>query len=334
MYKHRIGLYKQLESKRNSKLLVYVTGDRQGLETQIHAEVLDFFVEHLDLLSLPNKISLFLYTRGGSTLASWSIANLIMQFCEEFEVIVPSKAHSGGTLICLGANRIVMTKQATLGPIDPSVNTPLNPQIPGAPPHAKAPVSVEAIRGFIDLAKNDLKIKRDNNLAIVLTNLAEKVHPLVLGEVYRAQSQIKMLARKLLAKQIKNEEKIQRIISFLSSESGSHDYTINRKEAKEELGLSIEKPDSEFYQLIKQIYDDIRNELELNVKFDPNSVLGTQPQVNYSLSRALVESAGGGSHKFISEGVLFRRSIQVQPGVTTQGIEDQRIFEGWRHENV
>ena len=52
---------------------------------------------------------------------------MIRLFCDEFEVIVPSKAHSTATLICLGADRVVMTKQATLGPIDPGINDPPNP---------------------------------------------------------------------------------------------------------------------------------------------------------------------------------------------------------------
>ena len=33
MYQDRLGLYRQLEDNRGSKLLVYVTGDRRGLET-------------------------------------------------------------------------------------------------------------------------------------------------------------------------------------------------------------------------------------------------------------------------------------------------------------
>ena len=46
-------------------------------------------------------------------------------FCEDFKVIVPVKCMSAGTLISLGASRIVMTKQATLDPIDTSVQHPL-----------------------------------------------------------------------------------------------------------------------------------------------------------------------------------------------------------------
>ena len=32
-------------------------------------------------------------------------------------------------MMSIGADKIVMTKQAVLGPIDPSVNSPLNPQV-------------------------------------------------------------------------------------------------------------------------------------------------------------------------------------------------------------
>lgn len=158
----------------------------------------------------------------------------------------------------LGANRIVMTKQATLGPIDPSVNTPLNPQIEGAPPTAKVPVSVEAIKGYIELVKEELGVKGDESLARILVTLSEKVHPLVLGEVYRSRSQIKMLAKRLLANQIKDIEKVDKIVNFLCSDSGSHDYTINRREAKNELGLVIDKPNDDLYMIIKKIYDDIQ----------------------------------------------------------------------------
>lgn len=138
MYETRKKIFKQLEAARESKLLLYVTGDRPGLETQVHPEVLDHFVPHLDRGNC-KRISLVIYTRGGSTLAAWSLVHLIRQFCDDFEVIVPSKAHSAGTLVSLGADKIVMTKQATLSPIDPSVNGPLNPPIPGAAPTARCP---------------------------------------------------------------------------------------------------------------------------------------------------------------------------------------------------
>ena len=334
MYKDRIKCFEELEKKRDSIIISYITGDRPMFETKIHSEVYDFFVDHLDKIGVVKKISLFLYTRGGDTLAAWSLVNLIKQFCSDFEIIVPSKAQSAGTLMCLGSNRIIMTKQATLGPIDPSITTPLNPSIPGGPPEAKYPVSVEAINGYLDLSKELLALDKNFNLNSVLLKLSENVHPLVLGHVFRSKTQIKMLAKKLLASHISEEEKVEKIINFLSSESGSHDYTIHRREAKNELGLNIEKPDDELYKIIKNLYDNISDELELNVRFDPNTYLGSQNNVNYSFKRGLVESISGGSHYFVSEGTLSKNAINLPGGISQVQIQDNRKFEGWRYEKI
>ena len=332
MLADRLDLYSKIEERRNSKLLVYFTGDRPGWETQIANDATDYFIEHLDQIGVVPKISLLLYTNGGSTLAGWNIVNLIRQFCDDFEIIVPSKARSTGTLMCLGANTIIMTKQATLGPIDPSVNTALNPEIPGAGPQARMPVSVEAIKGFLELAKHELHIKEDQSLSSIFNVLADQVHPLVLGEVYRAIGQIQMLAEKLLANQITDVDKVKKIISFLCSESGSHDYTINRREASQGLGLNIEKPDQELYNIIKATYDSIRDELELRSQFDPNTFIGVASEKDYLMQRVLIESIYGGTDAFVSEGKLSRIVVQQIPGVPPQqGISDQRIFEGWKH---
>lgn len=322
----KLDFYKQIEESRNSKLLVYFTGDRPGWEAQIANDVVDLFAEHLDLIGVVPKISLLMYTNGGNTLAGWNIVNLIRQFCDDFEILIPSNCRSAGTLMCLGANRIVMTKQATLGPIDPSVNTALNPEIPGAGQMTRMPVSVEAIKGFLELAKNELLIKDDKSLAMIFNVLAEKVHPLVLGEVYRAIGQIQMLAKKLLVNQVSDVDKVNKIISFLCSESGSHDYTINRREAAKELGLNIEKPSQDFYDIIKKVYDLLREELLIRTPFDPNSYIGSPNNRAYNFKRVLLESISGGTDAFVSEGILQR--IQQQGNI---GIQDQRLFEGWKH---
>lgn len=237
----RSGYLETIEQQRHSSALLFVTGDRPGMETQIGQDVVDLVVEHLDEIGPVPKISLVLHTKGGQTAAAWRIVNLLRSFADDLEVIVPNRAMSAGTLICLGANRIVMTKQANLGPIDPSIHSALNPQIPGGNPQAKAPVSVEAVQGYLDIAKEDLGIKDQQALANVLIDLSNKVHPLVLGEIFRQRSQIRSLAQKLLNTQVTDSSKLEQIIAFLCSESGSHDYAITRREAAE-MGLNIEKP--------------------------------------------------------------------------------------------
>lgn len=341
MFADRLENYKWIETNRNSKLLVYFTGDRPGMETQIAPDILEYFSEQLDKINKVNKITLFLYTRGGDTMAAYSLVNLIRQFCNEFEIIIPSKARSSGTIISLGADKIMMTKQATLGPIDPSLNSPLNPQNPQIPnnPQARIPVSVESIQGFFDLAKDELKLNDERNLKDVLLNLAEKVHPLVLGNVYRSRTQIQMVAKKLLQKQLGagETEKIDKIISFLCSDSGSHDYAIYRNEASNELGLSIEKPNDEQYEKIKSIFDDIRAELKLLEPFNPNIELGAQATANYSCRRVLLESIEGGTDVYVTEGALIKTNQVINqppplPPINRSAIENQMNFEGWKHE--
>ena len=334
MYKDRRSLYEKIEQSRKSKVITYVTGDRRGLEAQIHREVLDFFAQHFDKIGIVNKVTLILYTNGGDTIAAWSIANLIRQFSKRtFEVIVPRKAHSAGTLICLGANSIRMTKQATLSPIDPSISTPFNPKAEKVGSEIRYPVSVEDINGFVDLAKEELKINSEEHLANVLAVLANKVDPLVLGRAYRTRKQIRMLGEKLLGKHEDDQTKIKDIIDFLCSKSGSHDYTINRREARE-LGLKAPTISQKEYELYKTIYDDFAGELELVNPYDPEVILGAESSQNYEFKQAIIESIGGGSHSFVRKGVLSRQKIQIQQGVVRNAIHDQITYNGWSHEQA
>lgn len=342
MFNDRVDNYRWLESDRSSKILVYVTGDRSGMETQISSDALEYLSDHLDKIGKVKKISLILYTRGGDTMAAWSLVNLVRQYCKSFEVIIPSKARSSGTIICLGADSIIMTKQATLGPIDPSVNGSLNPQNPQEPnnPTARVPVSVESIQGFIELAKKEFNLTHESDLKEILLNLTDKVHPLVLGNVYRSRAQIQMVARKLLNKQLgeDNKEKIDEIITFLCSDSGSHDYAIYRNEAKDELGLNIQKPNDEQYSIIANIFEDIRADLKLLQPFNPNFEIGSSDKADYTCRRVLIESIDGGTDVLLTDGTLSKSTQNIPqppplPAVQRTVIENQMNFEGWRHED-
>lgn len=328
MYSDRLKLYEKIEKKQGSKILVYVTGDRrQGMETQIAADILDFLPMHLDKIGNQKKISLFLYSKGGQINAGWGIVNLLRQFCESLEVIIPAKAHSTATLIALGADTIIMTKQATLGPIDPTTNHALNPKVPGQKEGVSLPVSVEDVAGYFNLAKTELKIKSESELNTIFLKLSEQVHPVALGNIYRARTQIQMLASKVLSFHMDDKEKIGKIISFLCSESGSHDYTINRREAKNDLGLPIKKPDDELYALINEIYIDIRKELELDDIFIPRIFLGGGNSKQYDCTRALIESVNTGSLKFITRGNIRKMTVGGEEKVSVQP-----NFENWELE--
>ena len=191
----RWDLYKKIEEERESSVIAYITGDRPRLETGIGKDVIDIFTSHLDKIFPTRRITLILYTRGGDALAAWNIINLMRMFCDDIEVLVMTKAHSAGTLICLGANRVIMTKQATLSPIDPSVSHPLSPPIPNTT--SPFTISVESVRSYIEFAKSEIGSYGKEGLADTFIDLAGKVHPLVLGEVFRSENQMRYLAEEL-----------------------------------------------------------------------------------------------------------------------------------------
>jgi len=288
-------------------------------------DVYDLFVDQLEAIGKVKRISLYLYSRGGDTNIAWSLCNLIRSYCDEFIVIIPSRAHSAATLLSLGADKIYMTKQATLSPIDPSLNTHLNPV--DANSKEQMPISVESIKGFIQLAKEELGIIGSEESAEVLKVLAKEIHPLVLGDVYRARSHIRMLARKLLEIHFKgNTEAIEKITNFLCSDSWNHNYTINRKEAKESLGLKIDKPDDELYAIIKSIYDDLSDEMELRKHFNPAEILGTKEETFYEAKRAILESVPFGQYAFVTKGRI--KKVVMDDGKMVQ-IQENRFFENW-----
>lgn len=328
----RQNIYRNIEKKRNTKILCYVTSDRQGMSAKISSDVIDIFLDHLDRIGKVNKISLILYTLGGDILAAWNIINLIREFCDELEIIVPNRCRSAGTLMCLGANSIVMTKQATLGPIDPSLDSPMNPIIPLTNPPEKTSVSVESIKGYFDLLKDEVGANDTTSLSSAYCKLVEFINPLVLGDIYRSKKQIRMLATKLLDMHKTEDVWKEKIVSFLCSDSGSHNYTISRTEAKI-LGLKVEKPDDELYKYLKLLYDNIVQDLEITDPFNMNQVvleaLRLGGKKNYCYKRALIESVCNIQNEFVSEGEFIVQNINNEVK-----FNDQRSFEAWRSINV
>src|ERR1700682_217631 len=66
-------------------------------------------------------LDLVLHTPGGLVLAALQIARAISNHKGKVTVFVPHYAMSGGTLISLAADEIVMSSHAVLGPVDPQL---------------------------------------------------------------------------------------------------------------------------------------------------------------------------------------------------------------------
>lgn len=315
MYEDRVNLYREVSEIRNSDVITYVTSTRTNMDLDISKDIINFFPDHLDNISKKtNRISLILHTNGGDVLAGWSIVNLIRMYCDYLEVIIPSRALSTGTLISLGANNIVMTKQAILGPIDPSVTTSYNQK----EDNKLLPISVEDLEAYFKLAEEIIGDSINSNS--IFLNFSRIIHPLAIGKVKKTKEQIRMLAERLLKMHTSNNEKIEKIINFLCSDSGSHDYTINRKEAKN-LGLPIESPDEKLYTIIKSIYNDFCSELSLNIPYYSDIEYNTRTSNNFMRIKGILETAETGSDKYIYSGKL------VSDDVKTDNIIEKMFWE-------
>lgn len=102
-------LIERIEEVRESKVIVYFTGDRVPFPARIAEDAVRPLYDHLLGLgsSKVERIDLFLYSRGGDISVPWRIVSMIREFCDEFNVLIPYKAQSAATLLSLGADNIV-----------------------------------------------------------------------------------------------------------------------------------------------------------------------------------------------------------------------------------
>lgn len=262
----------QIGSHLNAPVLAYVTGDRAGLQTQISAEQILLFPRHLTSVGSHDRIALLLYTRGGDTNVPWSVITAIREHCSELTVLIPFAAHSSGTLLALGADEIVMTRYATISPIDPTVANAFNPQDP-TNPGARFPIAVEDVLAFLDLAKENVQGEAYER---TFEALVQSVHPLALGNVKRSISQIRQLAKKLIGLHppAHTDEELAAMVTRLTTEFYSHQHLIGRAEARD-LGLPAVDADPVLEQHLLDYYGELKTDLELLTPFNPANILRT-----------------------------------------------------------
>lgn len=324
----RKELIKGLEGLRKSRVICYVTGDKPPFTTKIAPDAVPLFEKHLRSIGECHTLSLFLYTRGGDILAPLSIVKLLRNYCQMLEVIIPYHAHSAGTLLALGANRIVMGKMGELSPTDPSTGHPFNPQNPQNP-QQKMEISVEDVNSYFLLAKERAGI-RDQEMVAVFNDLSEKIHPLALGNIYRGYRMAKTLSEKLLKLHMKpkrDEKKIQKIIDHLTGLISIHNYPVTRDEAKD-LGLNVEFATGEVEDAVWAVYESYAQEMELGKPYNPLMLLGEETVKNFEYKAAFIES-GQLTHTFLFKGVIQKSilpSNQVVANINVQSTSWEEIL--------
>ena len=278
----RIKLIKELQDIRKSKVICYLTSDRQSFQSfqfGINEDMIRPFYEHLLYCSKSkdSKIDLLIYSLGGHGGVPWKLVQMIREFCSEFNVIVPFRAYSAATLIALGADNIIMGQKGELGPIDARVANDFNPLDPSdSSKNKKFPIGVEDMNFYLYLSKDKAKLKKPKLRLEVFKELTKRINPLALGNVYRFNYHSRLVAQKMLDSHnipLSKREKKNVIKKFIE-ESYFHGHAIGRKEAINDLKLkTVKYATNSEEEIIWNLFLKYESEMKLNNIFHPETIL-------------------------------------------------------------
>lgn len=169
-------------------------------------------------------IDVVLHTPGGLALAATQIAIALKAHPSKKTVIVPHYAMSGGTLIALAADEIIMDPNAALGPVDPQLGDR---------------TSVYPATSLLKVVKKKSLNEMDDK-TLVFAEEAEK-----------AIQQMILLVRRILGEKC-DEPKIERIVEEFVSGKYTHDHPFMAEDAKALLGECVRTDvPEEVYELMK-----------------------------------------------------------------------------------
>ncbi len=218
----RVRTLRRLEQKRNSRAIALIhrqeTISLLGFPLARYIDIQDSeeVLRAIKLTDPEMPIDLILHTPGGLVLAAEQIAYALCRHKAKVTVFVPHYAMSGGTLIALAADELVMDENAVLGPVDPQL---------GQQP------AVSILR-----VVEQKPISEVDDQTLILADVARK-----------AIKQVKNTVTAILSHRMERE-KAERLAETLTSGTWTHDYPITVQEARE-LGLTVST------DMPKEVYD-------------------------------------------------------------------------------
>ncbi|WP_294609043.1 SDH family Clp fold serine proteinase [Roseovarius sp.] len=208
----RAQAIRSVERKRGSRVITMIHRQEKrslfgfNMSSQIGLEDAQSIISAIKSTPDDTPIDLVLHTPGGLVIASMQIARAIEAHPAKVTAFVPIYAMSGGTLMALAADEIVMGEFSMLGPIDP--------QIMG--------ISAASI-----IAARDAKpVEHVSDVALVLADVSDK-----------ATAQVKQGAIEIMTPRMPRE-KAEALAETLTSGKWTHDYALTATEASD-LGLAI-----------------------------------------------------------------------------------------------
>jgi ClpP class serine protease len=202
----------EIERRRGSRLILLVHREERvrffGLPIARYIDMDDSerLLRAIQMTDPDTPLDIVLHTPGGLYLAAFQIAHALTGHKGKVTVFVPHYAMSGGTLIALAADEIVMCRHSVLGPVDPLVE--------GVP--ASSLLKVLELKSLNEIEDD----------TIILADVAEK-----------AIAQVNRSVREFLADHM-DAGKAEKLAQLLTSGRWTHDYAITADEALD-LGLPV-----------------------------------------------------------------------------------------------
>jgi ClpP class serine protease len=233
----------QMERRRNSRVILLVhrqeTMRLLGFPIARYIDINDSeeVLRAIQMTDDDIALDIVLHTPGGLVLAALQIARAIHEHKGKVTVFVPHYAMSGGTLIALAADEIIMSRHAVLGPIDPQL---------GQSPAASLIRVVE-----------QKPIAEIDDQTLVMADVGRK-----------AIAQVKQSASDILKRRLPADQ-AEALADKLSTGTWTHDYPLFAATAKE-LGLpvSTEMPD-DVLELMKLYPQPVRTQSGGGVEYLP-----------------------------------------------------------------
>lgn len=230
----RQKLIAKIEKKRSSRVILLA--HRQETMSLLGFPILRYInindseevIRAIHMTDPEMPLDLVLHTPGGLVLASYQIAHAIKRHRGKVTVFVPHYAMSGGTLIALSADEIVMGEHAVLGPVDPQIG-----EYPAA--------------SLVKLVETKPLTEVDDRTWL-LADIGKK-----------AMKQLKKQVGSLLEGKYP-PDKAEELATILSEGRWTHDYPITYEEANA-LGLNVSNNiPPEFYQLMSLYPQPVRQQ--------------------------------------------------------------------------
>lgn len=215
-----------LEAMRGNRALLYYG--------PIADDALPVLYECLKKAGHIERLDLVLSTTGGSVTAARQIALLVREYASHLTVLVPYRARSAGTLLCLAADEVILGPLAELGPVDSNMGSEGE-----LPPGAPGIVSAEDVRAFRLMAEDWFGVERPEDRLQILALVSQRFFPTSLSSFYRFDKLVRQIAGELLEYQFpgaEKEEQRKEIANQLVGGYHAHDYALSRREVRE-LGL-------------------------------------------------------------------------------------------------